>query len=258
MHWNMTEKDIEFMLNLEPQGCFVLFRGGDRFGIATSISYGKMGWLGNLIVREDVRREGAGSYLVQYVLNYLRKKGIETIGLYAYPSLVKFYEKFGFKSNTNLKVLNGRVAYPADQVTLRTANRLDVGKIVNLDKQCFGTDRKRLLEAIILGEKNLCYFLNGNEIAKGYIMAKIQDKTAEIGPLVCEVNSSEQALLLLEAVLSKLNDFETFIYIPRNEVELLKVAYKAGLKDAFQVVKMISGFNVSRNCIYTPESLERG
>ena len=258
MHWDMTARDIQFMLNLEPEGCFVLFRGGNRFGIATSICYGKVGWLGNLIVREDIRREGAGSYLVQHVLDYCRKKGVETVGLYAYPSLVKFYEKFGFKSSINLKVLKGRAAYSADQVALRTPKKLDVEKIVVFDSQCYGTERRKLLEAIILRGNNLCYFIEGNEIAKGYILAKVQDKTAEIGPLACEAKDIEQALLLLKAALSKLNGLETFIYIHEKEVELLKVALKAGLKEDFQVTKMVSGYNISKDCIYIPESLERG
>ncbi|MGE5533230.1 MAG: hypothetical protein ACM3UN_02645, partial [Bacillota bacterium] len=48
MNWNMAKEDFEFMSSLEPEGCFVLFDGSKKLGIATCISYGKIGWFGNL------------------------------------------------------------------------------------------------------------------------------------------------------------------------------------------------------------------
>ena len=50
MNWNMTIKDFEFMLKLEPQGCFVLLHNKERVGIATIVTFGKVGWFGNFIV----------------------------------------------------------------------------------------------------------------------------------------------------------------------------------------------------------------
>lgn len=258
MHWDMTVRDFEFMLKLEPEGCFVLFHGGERFGIATSISYGKVGWLGNLIVREDSRRQGAGSILLQHVLDYLVKKGVETVGLYAYPHLANFYETFGFKSNREVVVLHGKVSYNSNQLTFETADKPNVDEIVNFDRQCFGADRKRLLKPIILEKRNLAYISNESETTTGYVLAKVQDKTAEIGPLAFKANNMKQALALLRTAFIRLHDFETFFYIPKNESELLKIAYEAGLKEAFRAVKMIWGLNIFKNCIYTPESLERG
>ena len=259
VHWDMTVRDFEFMLKLEPEGCFVLFHGGERFGIATSISYGKVGWLGNLIVKEDSRGQGAGSILLQHVLDYLVKKGMETVGLYAYPHLINFYETFGFKSNRELIVLHGKVSYnSSNQVALETADKPNVDEIVNFDRQCFGTDRKKLLKPIILEKRNLGYISNESETTTGYVLAKVQDKTAEIGPVAFKANKMKQALALLRTAFIRLHDFETFIYIPRKETELLKIAHQAGLKEAFRAVKMIWGLNIFKNCIYTPESLERG
>ena len=50
MDWNMATEDFQFAKQLEPEGCFVLFDDSKRVGIATCISYGKVGWFGNLIV----------------------------------------------------------------------------------------------------------------------------------------------------------------------------------------------------------------
>ena len=58
MNWNMSEGDFEFMLELEPDGCFVLFSSGKPIGIATCINYGKGGWFGNLFIKEEHRKAG--------------------------------------------------------------------------------------------------------------------------------------------------------------------------------------------------------
>ncbi len=105
MDWNMADEDFQFMLNLEPAGCFVAFDGRERVGIATNISFGKVGWFGNLIVKEEYRTKGVGSLLVKHSISYLQAKGAQTIGLYAYPNLVGFYGKLGFKADEEFSVL---------------------------------------------------------------------------------------------------------------------------------------------------------
>ena len=61
MNWNMTEADFAFNMKMEPDGCFVLKENSRTVGLATCISYGKVGWFGNLIVEETQRKHGAGT-----------------------------------------------------------------------------------------------------------------------------------------------------------------------------------------------------
>ncbi len=68
MNWNMATEDFEFLASLEPEGCFVVFQGSERLGIATSISYGKVGWFGNLIVKEKYRNT-AHRFLIVHSAN---------------------------------------------------------------------------------------------------------------------------------------------------------------------------------------------
>ncbi len=112
MNWKMTVEDFELAMALEPEGCFLLLQGSKRVGIATTVSFGKVGWLGNLIVREDCRRKNAGGLLVNCALDYLKCKGVGTIGLYAYTHLVAFYEHFGFKLDKDFSVLQGEPVSP--------------------------------------------------------------------------------------------------------------------------------------------------
>jgi hypothetical protein len=72
------------------------------------------------------------------------------------------------------------------------------------------------------------------------------------------VNRVKEAVLLLKTLLSRLNGLEVFIYVPKKEKSLLNLLYKAGLKEDFRVVRMFLGPTITKNCIYTAESLERG
>ena len=258
MNWTMKPSDFEFMVKLEPDGCFVLFYGQERLGIATSISLGKLGWIGNLVVKEDSRNEGAGSFLLKHTIDYLKSKGAETIGLYAYPYLVKFYESFGFKPNIDFLVLKGKTAVPASQVTLRMAKKEDVPEITLFDCQCFRANRQKLLEAILLNKNNLCYLSTENNVVVGYVAAKVYGKMAEVGPLICPAKSVDEALLLVKAILSKLNGFEILVCVPKKETKLLNILLQTGLKEDFRVVRMFLGPEIAKNCICIAESLERG
>jgi hypothetical protein len=258
MNWNMTVEDFAFIMKLEPQGCFVLFQGQERIGIATSISYGKVGWLGNLIVKEAFRREDAGSLLVQHAISYLKKQGMKTIGLYAYPHLVKFYERFGFESDSDFLVLRGKPASTETLEILRETKKQDIPELASFDRQCFQGDRKKLLEAILLNPANSSYIsVEGNEIS-GYAAAKVYGKMAEVGPLICRSDRVEAAVILLKALLSRLSSLDVFMCFPEKEAALLSVLREAGFQEDFRVVRMFLGPAVAKNCIYIAESLERG
>jgi ribosomal protein S18 acetylase RimI-like enzyme len=258
MNWNMATEDFEFMVKLEPRGCFILFHDYERFGIATSVSFGKVGWFGTLIVKEDVRREGAGRLLTRHAIDHLRNMGVETIGLYAYPHLVKFYESLGFEPDIDFSVLIGKAVFPASQRMLREAEKQDIPEITDFDRQCFGANRKKLLEPILLNNGNLCYISTENNEINGYVAAKVSAKMAEVGPLICHANHVTEAILLLKTILKRLNGLEVFMCIPKKENALLNMLHKAGLREDFHVVRMFLGSPIAKNCLYAAESLERG
>lgn len=258
MNWSMTKDDFNFNMKLEPNGCFVLFEGPERVGVATCISYGQVGWFGNLVVTEAYREKGAGALLVKHSINYLKSAGVEVIGLFAYPTLLGFYDKFGFKPDKDFLVLKAKTVSAETEGQLKTAEQQDLHAIVALDMKCFGASRKKLLQQIILSNTDVCYVSMEAGEAAGYVIAKISGGLAEVGPLVCRENRCETAVVLLKAALAKLTGAEVFMYLSASEKTLLDTAVKAGFQEQFRVVRMFLGSRAAEECVYMAESLERG
>jgi GNAT superfamily N-acetyltransferase len=258
MDWQMAPEDFKFNSYLEPEGCLVLFEDSKPLGIATCISYGKVGWFGNLIVKEEARQRGAGSFLVKHAINYLQGKGVETIGLYAYPNLQTFYGNLGFKADMEVAVFHTLSLNSSAQEILPKIGKSQFQTIIKFDKECFGGDRTKLLESIILEKSNLAYYLPKDNKIVGYVASTVYETMAWIGPLICKEGSNDAAVKLLKAVLGKLSGKAAFVALPKRENALIHTLTTAGFTMDFSVVRMYFGASAARNCIYLAESLERG
>ena len=259
LDWDMADIDFEYMSMLEPNGCFVLWQGHERVGMATCINYQKMGWFGNLAIRPKFRRKGAGTCLVKHAVQYLKNQGVEAIGLYAYQHLIGFYGKIGFKPLDDFVVLKGTIpetkpiadAFPK-------AIMKDIPGLTDLDSYCMGWSRKRLLESVLREEGNLCYRHAERGEIQGFVMVKVYGEMAEVGPLVCGRDRRHVAIELIENTLAEIGGLEIYAYVPLKETEILGLFQKAGLKEKFRVTRMFLGPVGAESCVYMPESLERG
>ncbi len=258
MDWNMAPEDFQFMASLEPNGCFVAWEGGHRVGVATCISYGEVGWFGNLIVKEESRNHGTGSLLVSHAINYLRDKGVETIGLYAYPNLKHFYNKRGFQHDKDFSVLHAETTRQFPPPEMPNVDSHNISEIASFDCSCFGANRQRLLQSIVLEEGNLSYCLTDRGETIGYIASTVYESMAWLGPLVCKENSFDAAVSLLKAALARLEGKSAFAVTAKNENALNSMLFRVGFREDFYVSRMFLGSAKGKNCIYMAESLERG
>ncbi len=259
MSWNMTVEDFKFNKSLEPDGCFVLLDDSKRVGLATCISYGRVGWFGNLIVKENYRGKGAGSLLISHAVQYLKSAGASSVGLYAYEHLVDFYGKLGFKPNANFSVLKAEAVLctnNADKVN--TASEGNLQGISDFDCRCFGASREKLLKKIICENANPFYVAAEDDCLVGYATAKVYDEMTEIGPMLCLRRYSGHASTLLNSLLDKLEGTTAFMCLPTADTALLDLAAKAGFKKKFGVARMFLGAAIAQDCINLAESLERG
>ena len=257
MNWNLAEGDFDFMMELEPKGCFVLLYDSKRVGIVTTISFGNIGWLGNLIVSEQHRKKGAGSSLASHAVKYLKNNNVETVGLYAYTEKVPFYERLGFTYDSYFIVLSGNGFSSPTDSHIREGKKTDIKKIIDYDSSCLGFSRKKLLEPILLDSDNQYYIYENGEI-EGYAIAKVYQGMAEAGPIVCHQGCNEIAVKLLKAVLNGLNGLAISMCIPKKHAALLDVLKGHGFSEKFRVARMFYGPPFNDKCICLAESLERG
>jgi GNAT superfamily N-acetyltransferase len=256
--WGLGKSDFEFMLELEPEGCFVLLEGSERIGLATTVSFGRIAWFGNLIVHENRRRRGAGSLLVRHALEYLRNIGVETVGLYSYVERISFYQRLGFRIDSRFWVMRGKTFGSPGSVEVRRIEEKDIEEIVDFDRSCFGESRNKLLEPILSDRDNIGHFsVRGGKIV-GYSVAKVFRGMAELGPLVCERGPVDVAVSLLRATFNSLKGFEVSLFVPEKEESIVSMLVENGFSQVFKVERMFHGPPVAGDCLQLAESLERG
>jgi GNAT superfamily N-acetyltransferase len=258
MGWGLAEQDFEFMIELEPEGCFVLLEDSSRVGIATTVSFGKIGWFGNLIVSESKRNMGAGSLLVMHALKYLTEKKVETVGLYAYTERIPFYRRLCFECESEFIVLKGKGFSSPALASVRKVEEQEIGEIIAFDQSCFGASRRKMLKPILMDRDNLCFMSIQDEHVAGYAVAKVYRGVAELGPLVCKKRQAKMAIELLRATLSRLDGLEVSVLVPKKEAAIVSVLMESGFGESFRVKRMFHGPSVAKYCIYMAESLERG
>ncbi len=262
MNWHMTPQDFAFNSKLEPDGCLVLKDGSDLVGVSTCICYGKVGWFGNLIVDESKRRQGAGTALISHALGVLNRKGAQSVGIYAYPHLLDFYRKLGFKLDADFVVLKAEsISFSSSTENvgcLKAFNPGNLAEIVSVDRACFGDSRAKLLKLILGDSQNRGYLAFEGDAPSGFAAAKVFGDSAEVGPLVCEEDQPEIAGQLLNAVLRDLAGMEAYMYVPGTQTGLLKSAFALGFREDFRLIRMFWGPKPAKSCIYLAESLERG
>jgi hypothetical protein len=258
MNWNLTPEDFAFIKGIEPEGCFVSLDDSKRIGIATTISFGTIGWFGNLIVDEDYRNRGAGSLLLEHSLKYLMSKNVRTVGLYAYIDRIPFYSRFGFKYDSEFVVLDGKGFSVSSGFGVRRAKNHEVRGIIDFDCACFGASRKNLLEPILLNPSNLCYVSTEEGRMVGYSAAKVYERMAELGPLMCQRRREDVAVDLLRAVLNELKGYNVSVCVPQKEKAITDMLRERRFTENFRVARMLRGPSPFTDCIYVAESLERG
>jgi len=259
MDWGFVAEDFEFMIDLEPKGCFTVFDDTRFIGLTTTISYGRLGWIGNVIVEQDYRNRGAGSILIEKSIDFLKKKGAESIGLYSYTDTTTFYESLGFKNDKAFMYLTGSVFGESPTEKLQPMSTEQFVNAVTFDERCVGASREKLLKAIYTKAGNLCYSIYEGKEITGFIMTKVSPKTLEVGPITGKAGTENTMSNLLNEVLGNFRGFEIYLGIPENKLKMISTLNTLRVHSKFKVVRMYYGEILQdKGCGLAMESLERG
>jgi len=198
-NWTDTPADIRRLLRCEPEGFVVAERQEKPVGQAFSIRYGRLGWIGYLIVVKDYRRQGIGSALMEECVAYLRKSKVETIHLEANPRAVSLYQKIGFEIQYKTWKL-ARVNQKTESTmptSVSVMNGRDLSDVHSFDKDFFLADRSKVIDGIWADNPSFCFVAREKEEMKGYVMVRPTRTGFRIGPFVCDPSSTRIAEALL-------------------------------------------------------------
>jgi GNAT superfamily N-acetyltransferase len=182
--WLCNRWELEFLLRSFPVGCFVVRHGDLPVGFVTAITYGNSGWIGNLLVRNDLRGRGLGMGLMSRAAAALDRAGTRTIWLTASPAGRPLYEGLGFRAIDGIKRWTGTGAEGATAA----GRSIPLAGMIDLDCSGWGDDRRLLLAAVAgrgeaYGEPD------------GFIALQRWPKGIQLGPWNCRDRDVAAALL---------------------------------------------------------------
>ncbi len=143
--WLSDRWEFEFLLQRFPHGCFVIRQsGGAPLAFVTAITHSSSGWIGNLIVREEARRKGLGSFLMGKAMDALFIAGARTIWLTASSEGAPLYARMGFRDVDRIGRWMIERTVNLDSPAL--ASLSEIHELIRLDKAGWGDDRTDLCQ----------------------------------------------------------------------------------------------------------------
>jgi GNAT superfamily N-acetyltransferase len=183
-------------------------------GCGNGYLHGKIGWLGNIIVIPDYRRQGIGKALTQYLVEYLKTQGCTTQLLIASAMGESVYRNLGFKTSSSYTFYKRESPVPPQIISnVREIRQEDIPMIKKLDLEISGEDRFTFIERFVLtawvhmtsGHITGVYFPdfgNGLIIAKneeaGSNLMKLRLNEGRTSAIIPSANEAAKKFLLSE------------------------------------------------------------
>jgi predicted N-acetyltransferase YhbS len=167
--------------------CFCLTDAGSIVALGSGISYGRLGVVGNMIVAESHRRRGLASQLLGEVLDFLERRGVERVELFATAQGRPLYERFGFAAlvpGTMVEIPRAASRKAAPHSEIRVAAPVDVPALAAYDAPRFGGDRRPILEAAVAARDRPILLAERDGGIVGYGM--LRAAAARLGPWLAD------------------------------------------------------------------------
>lgn len=253
---NVLSSEINLLQNFPPEDWnldlskFISFHFGfDYFypiaaelenkiaGFGNGILNANTGWVGNIIVLPEYRRQGIGFELTVRLVDYFKTKGCSSQLLVASEMGKNIYSRIGFRTAANYNVYKtdeAAVFYP-DSSGIRPAERKDYLYIKKLDSEITGEKRSGFIERFF----STAFIYETNKFIEGFYLP-------DLGAGFIAAENPDAGLELLKFKLSR-NSLN--IVVPAGN----KTANKFLKDSGFQLLRVMPRMVLGENVPWKPE-----
>jgi predicted N-acetyltransferase YhbS len=242
--WNYPEKDIKRMFSYDPSGCFITETDGKQAGHVFSVNYGKLGWIGLLIVRAECREKGVGTALMKKAISYLLTSGVETVRLEAVPAIANLYRKLGFVNEyDSLRFLGiNKEIDSAPSSNVKSLKEEMIKEVAEFDAEYFGANRIKILSGLYHDHPKLCFVSCAGTKIVGYIMCRKAEKGYRIGPWVCNPETPHVARELLTKCMEAIEEnAKLYVGVPAVNKKSVEILQDFGFEQYSKSIRMRFG-----------------
>ncbi len=196
--WAAHDWALSAVLEAPDARCLVVEARDGIAGVGSGISYGALGFVGNMIVTEAHRRRGVGADILEAILEFLvDERGSSRLELFATPSGRPLYSRYGFElTDPSATVLLPRSTMLEEDLGVEIAEAGDLDELAAYDAPRFGGDRKRLLTMMADDPQRPLLVARHAKAIVGY--AWLRTDGPRVGPFVADA-PAVAATLLAEA-----------------------------------------------------------
>ncbi len=204
--WAYTRAEVERLIAVQPGGMLLLRSHGLRhelLGCVYASVWGRLGFVGLMLVKESHRGRGMGRALMMDALEHVRNGGATSVGLDAVGPAISFYSGMGFRSewaSHRYGLETARFDLPEAPTDVRVGEDVDLSRAIELDRALSGVDRGKLLERLHADDdcKLLAFPADKEVVAFG--MLRRSKGCLRLGPLVAV--PGERGAVAAKAVLT--------------------------------------------------------
>lgn len=248
--WNQTVDDWRRALEMEPAGCFVGCWHGIEAGTVTACTFGDVAWIAMVLTEESFRGRGIATGLMQHALAWLDELRIRSVRLDATALGRPVYEKLGFVVDEQVTRFEpSRATSPPPTVsavpatdapcTVRRLEPSDIDSIVTLDRRASGCDRTKLLQRLLVGERQRAFGAFRGATLAAFTFGRCGSRAPQVGPCVAIDTAAGVAALQhgVQAVVSG----HVFLDVPNANLAAVEAVRALGFAEQRSFFRMTRG-----------------
>lgn len=195
----MAPHDWALRLAIAPPNarCLVVEdQAGRLVAVGSGVAYTPLGFVGNMMVAEDRRRQGIGSAVLDAVVAFLQERGCTRLELFATQQGRPLYARHGFtptEPGSRAHLRHDLPLAPGDDIMVTDGDERALRSLVEYDTPRFGGRRTPLLAAMLADDERPTLVARRGETVVGYGWLRVDED--RIGPWVADEPEIAAAIL---------------------------------------------------------------